>query len=96
MACSKCGQKKAAANNVQPATVNDKMSPKVAVSQRSNPLGQNFITRRYIGESGIVNSVLANMTYGNRKKGEILTIAEVEVTTNPDQWQEVDAPWTDE
>lgn len=95
MACSKCGQKKAAQNVAAQAVANN-VSPKVAVAQRANPLGQNFITKRYIGETGMLNSVLANMSYGNRKKGEILTVAEIEVVTNPEQWQDVDAPWTDE
>lgn len=85
MACKPCQAKakaKAQASAVQTGNVN-KVTSQTSVAKRE------FVTKRYLGPTGVVESVIPRTTYGKRESGSIMRVAVEDVNAKPELWGDV-------
>jgi len=78
--CRRCGGRRYTASSSLPLPSN----------QAQNSLMSNeFIKMVYIGESGIVPSVLDELSYNRRETGSVMFVHQKDLEARPDLWTQI-------
>ena len=85
MACKPC-QAKARARAQATAVQTGNVTKSTTMTQ---PGKREFVTKKYLGPTGVVNSVIPRTTYGKRESGSIMRVAVEDVNANPELWSDV-------